>query len=70
MVGEISQLQEDFQPYANWGSKYPAVTLAGYVSEGHMVFHKICQFLTEGGSGKPNWFLSYHIFAHLGHHQL
>lgn len=48
MVGEVSQLQEEFQSYANQESKYPAVTLVGYVTEDPMVFHKIHQFLTEG----------------------
>jgi len=46
MVGELSQLHEDFQSYANWESKY--FTIVGYVTEDHIIFHKNRKLLTEG----------------------
>jgi len=56
MVGELSQLHEDFQSYANWESKY--FTIVGYVTEDHIIFHKNRKLLTEGI--QENWTDSCH----------
>lgn len=53
------------EDYINRETKYPAVTLRSYIIKCHMVSCKNTRILSEGSSGILNWFLSYHIFAHL-----